>query len=44
MAQWSYRCKSNITGSYSIKNKDEDAYFAMRELLKRNIEAEERRR
>ena len=36
MAQWSYRCKSNITGSYSIKNKDEDAYFAMRELLKRN--------
>ena len=36
MAQWGYRCKSNITGSFSIKNQDEDAYFAMRELLKRN--------
>ena len=36
MADWDYRPRSNITGSYSIKSKDEDAYFAMRELLKRN--------
>ena len=36
MPQWGYKHKSNITGSFSIKNQDEETYFAMRDLLKKN--------
>ena len=36
MPQWGYKHKSNITGSFSIKSKDENDYYAMRNLLQRN--------
>lgn len=36
MTQLGYRPNSNITGSFSIKGKDEKDYLAMRSLLRRN--------
>ena len=36
MANWAYRPNSNITGCFSIKNNDEQDYFELRKLLKKN--------
>ncbi len=35
MAVWTYRPRSNITGSYSIKSKDEQDYLELRSMLQK---------